>query len=318
MIRGGPARLPSPQYRPLNGGAFCYLPIGPILEGRYVFYKWKGDTWVHVTDVRQKWFLTAAAFASAGFVGFGSALSAGRADVDAEAAAHALSFLDCVSLARTEAVSRAFRHDVTPVAWNALANDLSQREKDKAKARIKAETIRPKDVVIQALREKVALEYASQIANMSTTDFAAKAWGFHFCHHDSYPTAKDYDDYDVYIRFSDGERILCSGFFDLTTRQYRADSIISIWLGDADLSEWPEMQSFLERRWSHTTARPAIYDAFDAAKPKDLRCTVIGLNKHSLVPSVLSLEKVKCRGLTSWYNHWMFMVEWVSPGRRPA
>eukprot|EP00563_Minutocellus_polymorphus_P003140 CAMPEP_0181047014 /NCGR_PEP_ID=MMETSP1070-20121207/14651_1 /TAXON_ID=265543 /ORGANISM="Minutocellus polymorphus, Strain NH13" /LENGTH=315 /DNA_ID=CAMNT_0023125653 /DNA_START=83 /DNA_END=1027 /DNA_ORIENTATION=- len=314
MIRRGPADLlGTPEFRHLNDGAICYRYIRnltPNTGGHYFFCKRKGETWVYVTDVRQKWFLTAAATASAGFVGFGSALSAGGADVDAEAAAHALSFLDCVSLARSEAASRAFRHDITPVAWNALANDLSQREKDKARAKIKAETIRPKDVVIQALREKVASEYASQIANMRATDFAAKAWGLRFDGYKSYSTAKDYDDYDVYIRFSDGERVLCSGFFELTEHAIKSsygNDITSIKMDDADLSEWPEMQSFLERRWpppdrgplynawTHEPVRPVIYDAFDAAKPKDLAYVVIGLHKRSLVPSVLSLEKVKCR-----------------------
>ena len=287
--------------------------------------KKKNGKWKPVFDEQMVWLLTAAvtvggstmASATAATAGPGpgrgigspggtgrifTALRARDVELDVAVTANALSFLDCVSLSRTEAVSKTFCQDISRIAWNALASELSQEQKDKARAKVKAqagETIQSKDMVIYSQREKIASEYAEEIATMSQEEFAEKGRLLS----EPYPSK---DDYDIYIRFSSGDRVLCQGFFRLVNdisifgEDDGLDNIIN--LNEADLSQWPEMKAFLECAqlaqlpWVglRVETENRIREAFDKLKPCRVAFTVVAIHKRSLQPSALFSDNIVC------------------------
>ena len=285
-----------------------------------------GD-WKLVTDERMIELLkagvpvTATAVPSGGVCGTftsNALLRARDVELDVGVTARALSFLDCISLSRSEAVSKTFRHDISRIAWNDLANQLSREVKDRAKKRLTvqaAETIRSKDMVIYAQKEKIASDYAEKIANiMSPEEFAEKGQLLSELH----PSKEDYD---IYIRFSldDYDRVLCQGFFEVVNNDAKSlhehfgdfskyNSTIN--LDNANLSQWPEIEAFLERTNlpSLTTEdEDEVEEAFDELKPEHIAFTVVAIHKRSLQPSVLFFDNAPTSkdGTRSWAcNFW--------------
>ena len=161
--------------------------------------------------------------------------------------------------------------------------------KDRAKAKVKVkagESIKSKDMVIYAQKEKIASEYAEEIANMSPEEFFEKGRLLS----ELYPSV---DDYDIFIRFSSGEKILCEGFFDLI-RDIRILNLgfNTINLDGADLSQWSEMVDFLKclRLPLTATSVDVIRQLFFKMKPWDLVFTVVAIHKRSLRPSMVFSE----------------------------
>lgn len=304
-VHGG-AELPGPQYRPLNDGAFCFVPIDRSWGGGYVLHKRIGSIgmssgssgsggsaedqetkWELVTDARQICSLTAAATAlDWDRQRDGPALAAGGIELDTETEAHALSFLDCVSLGRSELASRSLRYNAARLAWTMLANDLTPTER--ARIKTKAKSIRSKDVVLYAYREQVASEYAKHISNMSAVAFATEGRLLS----DLYPSSKEYD---VFVHFSLGERVLCEGFFEvvpddvltmLNAANDEKKTIINF--TNADFSKWPEMQRFLARPWSPWT--DDLWDDYCSTVSPALIVTLIALSKCDFEPKVIFQE----------------------------
>ena len=227
-----------------------------------------------------------------GIGGICTALRARGVELDAGVTAHALTFLDGISLTRTEAVSLSFRHEISRVAWDDLANELSEQMKDRARKRWTVqqaagagEAIRSKDMVVYAQKEKIASDYVDEIVDMNVYELACKGRILS----EVYPSA---DDYDIFIRFSSGDKVLCEGFFDLVGDITILGGFNIINLDDADLSQWPEMEDFLKciRLPLTATSEDVIRESFFEMKPWKVVFTVIAIHKQSLQPSIIFSE----------------------------
>ena len=300
--------LPGPQFRPLHlcGGAYCFTAIDPAWGGGYAFYKRrKNGKWKPVFDEEMVWLLTAAVTVGGsrtmagpqrtlggGIGGICTALRARDVELDAGVTAHALTFLDGISLTRTESVSLSFRHEISRIAWDDLANELSLEMKDRAQKRWKVrqaagKAIRSKDMVIYAQKEKIASDYVDEVVDMNVYELACKGRILS----EVYPSA---DDYDIFIRFSSDDKILCEGFFDLVDdiTILRSGEINTINLDGADLSQWPEMEDFLKclRLPLIATSEDVMTEFFLGMKPWNLVFTVVAIHNRSLRPSIIFSE----------------------------